>query len=867
MRLSFSKIILLVIFALSLAFPVDAAPPWVSPDITQYRDGSGKVPVIIRFRRTFNPGARRISRLGRAGLIRILKDELRTSQRGVLDFLQRRGISKVKELWIINGIRVKIPENLIKELSGIPGIESIEPDRKIRRPGTIVAQAALPEWNISMINAPDLWKLGYDGTGVVVANMDTGVDLFHQDLQTRWRGGADSWCNPFSDPLNSDLCASPGNCSSCELSGTPCDTDGHGTMTMGIMVGGDLGGSAIGVAPGATWMGAKIFNDAGDSWDSIIHEAFQCILDPDGDPLTDDAPDVLNNSWGIDVPGVCFTDFQDDVDILKAAGVAVVFSAGNSGPSGSTDLSPGNNSNNYAVGAVDSFMNIANFSSRGPSACDGSIFPEVVAPGVSIRSAYLTSGGLFPDSYALGSGTSFAAPHVAGAMALLIGAFPGVTPSELERVLEGTALDLGDACPDNSYGYGLIDLGRAYDTLLNAEPLISVQTCSHDFGVKGLGKTFPLKTVAVTNLGKGPLNISGVSLGGQDPGDFQVQNDVCSGQALSPGASCSFDLEYAPLAGGASSALAVIQSDDPSNPSFEISLAGGAIELVSPNGGESIPSGAVHQIQWLSPSQAEKSILRYSCDGGTSWSVIAGNVSGTTYDWQMPVYGTDMSQCLVRVTAFDASGTKLGRDDSDDFFTIRAASVMVTSPNGGESLPSGGNHLIQWTAPPNGSEFTLRYTCDSGATWTIIAKKVPGTSYSWAVPVFSGNKNQCLVRVTAFDSLGVKLGRDESDGTFGIEVVRVTSPNGGEVITGGGQHTVTWVTNGTVSSVAKVVIRYSTDSGATWVTAGKVSGNPGSFLWNVPSITSTTVRVKVALKDASNSVIGRDRSDADFEIQ
>ncbi|RMG00460.1 MAG: choice-of-anchor D domain-containing protein [Nitrospirae bacterium] len=638
-------------------------------------------------------------------------------------------------------------------------------------------------------------------------------------------------------------------------------------MTMGIMVGGDLGGSAIGVAPGAKWVAAKIFNDAGESWDSIIHEAFQCILDPDGDPLTDDTPDVVNNSWGIDIPGVCFTEFQPDIDMLKTAGIAVVFSAGNSGPSGNTDLSPGNNTNGYAVGAVDPSMTIANFSSRGPSACDGSIFPEVVAPGVNIRSAYLTTGGLFSDSYAFGSGTSFAAPHVAGAMALLVDAFPGISPSELERVLEGTALDIGDVCPDNAYGYGLIDPLRAFDTLQNNEPRVSVIPCSHDFGIKGFGKTFSLKTITVSNLGAGPLSISDVSLVGQAPEDFQIQNDACSGQALSPGASCSFDLEYAPFTGGSSSALAVVQSDDPSNPSFEISLSGGAIELVSPNGGESIPSGTVRQIQWLAPPEAVDFNLRYSCDGGANWSVIGRNVTGTTYDWQVPVYGVDMNQCLVRVTAFDASGTKLGRDESDGFFTIEAVRITVTSPNGGESLQSGGTHPIQWITPPGGSEFTLRYSCDSGVTWSMIAKRVSGTSFDWSVPVFSENQHDCIIRVTAFNSLGVKLGRDESDNPFSIEVVRVVAPNGGEAITGGGQYTVTWVTNGTVSPVAKVVIRYSTDGGATWQTAGKVSGNPGSFLWNVPAITSTTVKVKVALKDATNTVIGRDRSDSDFEIK
>ena len=123
--------------------------------------------------------------------------------------------------------------------------------------------------------------------------------------------------------------------------------------------------------------------------------AFQWILDPDGHPAADDAPDVVNNSWGFELqPGFCDTVFQADIQILKAAGIAVVFAAGNTGAAGpQSDISPANNPEGYAVGAVDQNLTIASYSSRGPSTCDGTVFAEVVAPGDQLITTDLSNGG------------------------------------------------------------------------------------------------------------------------------------------------------------------------------------------------------------------------------------------------------------------------------------------------------------------------------------------------------------------------------------------------------------------------------------------------------------------------------------------
>ncbi|MFV2058111.1 MAG: S8 family serine peptidase, partial [Thiohalomonadales bacterium] len=216
-------------------------------------------------------------------------------------------------------------------------------------------------------------------------------------------------------------------------------------------------------APDAQWISVKIFNDSGLASLSAVHEGFQWLLDPDGDPTTDDAPDVVNNSWGIaGSVGTCDNEFKNDVEMLKSAEIAVVFSAGNSGPAAATSLSPANYVDTVAVGAVDQYSNVAYFSSRGPSACEDNLFPDVVAPGVNIKTSSRTYGGAIPNSYAYVSGTSFSAPHVAATMALIKSALPSVTVNELTTVVRSSAVDIFPTGPDTEAGYGLLDAQAAY---------------------------------------------------------------------------------------------------------------------------------------------------------------------------------------------------------------------------------------------------------------------------------------------------------------------------------------------------------------------------------------------------------------------
>jgi len=320
--------------------------------------------------------------------------------------------------------------------------------------------------------------------------MDTGVDVTHPDLASRWRGGTNSWYDPNG-----------------EHPATPTDVSGHGTWTMGVMVGGDAGGSSLGVAPDATWIAVKIFNDRGTATSTGIHQGFQWLLDPDGNPATADAPDVVNNSWTMSASG-CLLDFQPDLASVRAAGILPVFAAGNYGPLSGSSASPANNPEAFAVGATDDADVLYPYSSRGPSSCGQPVYPQLVAPGVGIHTTDLY--GLYADE----TGTSVAAPHVAGALALLLQAFPGMSADRQAAALENSAIDLGAAGPDNSYGDGRLDALAAYQWLSTTPDFTSSVSPSSASTAPGGAVSYTVSVSPVNGFtGDVSLTLSGLPAG------------------------------------------------------------------------------------------------------------------------------------------------------------------------------------------------------------------------------------------------------------------------------------------------------------------------------------------------------------------
>ncbi len=420
--------------------------------------------------------------------IRTLKSIARTSQTQIrrrLDSWSEQGlVTRVTPLWITNALSVTATDAVIAQLATRADVASVTSDRITLTPATGV------EPNIGVVKAPGVWNQGYRGKGVVVASLDSGVDVSHPDLAGQWRGGVNSWFDPYNQHPT-----------------TPTDLTGHGTATMGVMVGGSAGGTAIGVAPGAKWIAAKIFNDQGSATLTALHQAFQWVLDPDQDPTTDDAPQVVNGSWSIGTGPGCDLSFQPDVQALRAAGIVPVFAAGNYGPGASTSVSPANYPESLSVGAVTNNDAIYSGSSRGPSTCGGRtrVFPDLVAPGVGIKTTDRYG------QYQSASGTSVAAPHVAGALALLLGASPGLPPGSPESAMTSSVVDLGVAGPDDTFGAGRLDVLAGF-AVLDAMPGFRLFLSQADVVVQSGGAADVAASLAEVNGFSGSVDVTASAL-------------------------------------------------------------------------------------------------------------------------------------------------------------------------------------------------------------------------------------------------------------------------------------------------------------------------------------------------------------------
>ncbi|MCG7990571.1 MAG: S8 family serine peptidase [Candidatus Thiodiazotropha lotti] len=425
-----------------------------------------RVPVIVRFAKEYSISelkeqhqkseqfrSRKESRTlkrkqFRQNVFSSLQQQTREASARLSELLRKHGVkTRLKSLWTINGIALDVPPEMIDAISALPGVERVTADMRLTMNTPEVEDVdSQPQWNIEKLNAARLWEREIRGEGVVVGIMDSGVDVNHPDLADRWRGGDNSWFDPYYGDQQ-----------------LPIDLVGHGTQALGLILAGDESGYQVGMAPEAKWIAARIFDNANQTTLSAIHLAFQWLLDPDGDPLTDDAPHLVNNSWGFaNTINQCYQEFDEDIRLLREAGIGVVFSAGNYGPFAETSISPANNSGSLSVGAIDLLDEIEFQSSRGPNACDGGIYPKLVAPGSQV---YTTDR--LPVAYNVVSGTSFAAPHITGALALLKSAFPDTPISQIETALYDSAVDLGETGVDDQYGYGLADVSAAYDLLLS----------------------------------------------------------------------------------------------------------------------------------------------------------------------------------------------------------------------------------------------------------------------------------------------------------------------------------------------------------------------------------------------------------------
>jgi len=402
-------------------------------------------------------------------VVRTLNQVARRSQAAAKAYLDRQGLRYEtfiagNELYVWSGDVTRLAS-----LASFPEVAYIRGTRVYEvgpiQPTDGPAPQGTTSWGIVDTGADDFWAAySMRGEGMVVANIDTGVQWNHPALVNQFRcpgQPADPAC--WRDPKN--VCK-----------GSACDNNGHGTHTMGTMVGSDDPGLPynVGMAPKSQWIACKGCESRTCS-EYSLNACADWILAPGGSAAN--RPHVVNNSWGGDRG--CDTWYLGKVSAWRAAGIFPAFAAGNLYQYyGCNSLSaPGNYQESFASAAHNSGRYVASFSSRGwqtggSGSCDPHdpyTKPNISAPGVSVISAFP------PNGWASGSGTSMASPHSAGAVALLWSCNPGLVgqvDQTFQLLQEGADAPPAGGCdapPDAqgnyTYGYGYLNVLRAGQTV------------------------------------------------------------------------------------------------------------------------------------------------------------------------------------------------------------------------------------------------------------------------------------------------------------------------------------------------------------------------------------------------------------------
>ncbi|MFF7647511.1 S8 family serine peptidase [Streptomyces canus] len=360
-------------------------------------------------------------------------------------------------------------------MTAAPGIDRVWLDARV----TVTAQASTdpdPKGGVAQIGAPTAWKAGYNGKGVKVAVLDTGVDATHPDVKNSILAAKD-----FSD------------------SGSTDDKVGHGTHVASTIAGSGAksGGKYKGVAPGAKLLVGKVLDDAGGGSESSIIAGMQWAVAQ--------GAKIVNMSLGsVDTPGIDSLEKAVN-DLSASSGALFVTAAGNEGPSATTVSSPGTAASALTVAAVDRSGKVAGFSSRGPTT-DDALKPDIAGPGVGIiaaKAAHSSEGDPVAPGYVSMSGTSMATPHVAGAAAILSQEHPGWTGQRIKAALTASTKPL-TGTTGYEVGAGLVDLTRATGVTVTTEPT------SADFGRQAWphgDDTAVAKTLTYHNSGTRPLTL------------------------------------------------------------------------------------------------------------------------------------------------------------------------------------------------------------------------------------------------------------------------------------------------------------------------------------------------------------------------
>ena len=342
---------------------------------------------------------------------------------------------------INNSVLVETKPYHLNLLQNRKDILYISLDREITLPRQIIESERMqtPSEAVSdalkILQIPEVWRsMNLKGQNLRIGILDTGYAP-HPDL--------DEKVIEYKDFTHDQ---------------TKFDGHGHGTHCLGLMAAGNLSGKALGVAPRAKYLVARVYDDQGITKLSTILEGLEWIIDPDGDSSTDDGAQIISNSWGNPVKNMASEKpLWDALVHLKKLGILSVFAAGNEGPSERSINSPGAFPHTISAGAIDRKMQVTRYSSRGPVIWEDVTYhkPDFLAPGTHIEST-------LPEFiYGRKTGTSMSTPLLAGSLALVKQSNPNLPWSEVLQISRQVSLDLENNGPDPSSGWGLFQTYRA----------------------------------------------------------------------------------------------------------------------------------------------------------------------------------------------------------------------------------------------------------------------------------------------------------------------------------------------------------------------------------------------------------------------
>lgn len=681
-------------------------------------------------------------------------------------------LRNLQSSWTNNSLYFDMKAGLLTQLESLnlPAHLQQQPIFNLFQPGFKVADAApeaqnAAEAGLKTIKAHFLWNLGYSGRGQLAYVYDSGTRNEHPALREQ------HLANRFS--LGWAWRSFHGNV-------LPTDRDmEHGTHVAGTILGLEKANNdTVGVAPAAYFISNDII-PSGALNGTIIVEAYQYALNPDGNDATSfDVPDVINNSWGGTASSFLCTFMSGTFAALEAAGIGNIYAAGNDGPNPSTvglyGAVASDSLRNFAVGNVNattSVLSINSSSSRGPTVCATSaplnIKPEVSAPGTNIRSSVGENG------YSLYTGTSMASPHVSGGYLLLKEAFPTASPRQLLNALYQTAIDLGDPGEDNAFGRGIIDLEVAYNRLSQQFTPATPNTLRRDIAIQGIenrrdGQRFceqpssVQENLLVKNAGRDTVTSFSVQYGYNN---YNLSTNWSG--SLRPGQQVSIALSLpSPLPTALTELRARVVADGPQerdtvNNYFAVRLRkqDGTTPLGNMNGGthQNFANSSILGISWFinNPGNDAVSWETHSVSGlpGTfsAMKVRMGNyspASGQRDELISPLFtptGTDTINLHFRLAYRNRAG--FNNDSLLVYMSTDCRNWTEIYRDGGSSMatynlgtePSQADHWRTITVPsvlPPNAKVSLKFVTRNGFGGNLYLTNV---SYGW-LPLGVGNE-------------------------------------------------------------------------------------------------------------------------------